>query len=54
MRANADVWLGWAAWAGGPRWPEAEFANLEPWSDGREREQTTVLKAYAQPRPAPL
>ena len=28
--------------------------NLEPWSDGREREQTTVLKAYAAPRERPL
>lgn len=54
MNANPDVWLGWAAWAGGPRWPEEEFTNLEPWSDGREREQTTVLKAYAVPRATPL
>lgn len=52
MRENADVWLGWAAWAGGPRWPETVFTNLEQRSDGREREQITVLKAYAQPRNA--
>ncbi|HEU5020201.1 MAG TPA: glycoside hydrolase family 5 protein, partial [Pseudolabrys sp.] len=37
MSANPDVWLGWAAWAGGPRWPPDEMFNLEPWPDGRER-----------------
>lgn len=52
MKANADVWLGWAAWAGGPRWPEHEFTNLEPYRDGREREQTSVLKAFAAPEPS--
>jgi endoglucanase len=48
MDANRDVWLGWAAWAGGPRWPENEMFNLEPWRDGRMREQTEILARYAR------
>jgi endoglucanase len=49
MSANSDVWLGWAAWAGGPRWPESDMFNLEPWTDGRVREQTAILAQYARP-----
>jgi endoglucanase len=49
MSANPDVWLGWAAWAGGPRWPDNEMFNLEPWRDGRVREQTAILAHYARP-----
>lgn len=52
MSANPDVWLGWAAWAGGPRWPEKEMFTLEPWRDGRIREQTAVLAHYAKPSSA--
>ncbi|MBK5957010.1 hypothetical protein CCR97_02095 [Rhodoplanes elegans] len=52
MSANPDIWLGWAAWAGGPRWPEAEMFNLEPWKDGRIREQTAILARYARPHAA--
>lgn len=50
LSANADVWLGWAAWAGGPRWPDDEMFNLEPWRDGRTREQTAILAKYARPQ----
>jgi endoglucanase len=50
MTANPDVWLGWAAWAAGPRWPEDEMFNLEPWRDGRIREQTAILARYAKPQ----
>jgi endoglucanase len=50
MAANADVWMGWAAWAGGPRWPNTEMFNLEPWVDGRTREQTAILSRYARPQ----
>jgi endoglucanase len=50
LTANPDVWLGWAAWAGGPRWPDNEMFNLEPWGDGRIREQTEILANYARPR----
>jgi endoglucanase len=48
MDANPDVWLGWAAWAGGPRWPEDEMFNLEPWKDGRMRAQTRILARFAR------
>lgn len=47
VTANPDIWLGWAAWAGGPRWPDDEMFNLEPWKDGRMREQTAILARYA-------
>jgi len=50
LTANADVWLGWAAWAAGPRWPDGEMFNLEPWADGRTREQTEILAKYASPQ----
>jgi len=49
ITANPDVWLGWSAWAGGPRWPDDEMFNLEPWRDGRIREQTSILAGYAKP-----
>jgi endoglucanase len=52
VTANPDVWMGWAAWAGGPRWPPDEMFNLEPWPDGREREQTRIVASYAGARPA--
>lgn len=47
MNRNRDVWMGWAAWAGGPRWPADEMFNLEPWPDGRMKEQTAVLAEFA-------
>lgn len=50
LEANRDVWIGWAAWAGGPRWPDDDMFNLEPWADGRLREQTAILAAFAEPR----
>lgn len=49
LSANADVWLGSAAWAGGPRWPEDEMFNLEPYADGRVREQTEIIRPRADP-----
>jgi len=47
MRANADVWLGWTAWAAGPFWPEDYMFNLEPTSAG-PRKQTEVLASCAR------
>ncbi|MDX2288231.1 MAG: glycoside hydrolase family 5 protein [Hyphomicrobiaceae bacterium] len=38
-----DVWIGWAAWAAGPRWPEDAIYLLEPRPDGSMRPQTQVL-----------
>ena len=47
MAMNSDVWMGWAAWAGGPWWPDHYMFNLEPHSDGRHRVQTMILASYA-------
>lgn len=47
LSANSDVWLGTAAWAGGPRWPEEDMFNLEPYKDGRMREQTGIIRSRA-------
>ena len=30
LEANSDVWLGWAAWAGGTWWPDDYIFTLEP------------------------
>jgi endoglucanase len=51
LTANSDVWLGWTAWAGGARWPDSDMFNLEPWRDGRMREQTAILAKYTVPSP---
>jgi endoglucanase len=48
LEENADVWLGWVAWAGGSWWPEDYFFNLGPTKDGRTRKQTEILADYAQ------
>jgi endoglucanase len=45
--ANSDVWLGCAAWAGGPWWPPDDMFNLEPYPDGRVREQTAIIRSRA-------
>lgn len=47
LAANADVWLGWAAWAGGSWWPDDYIFTLEPSSGGRLRPQTKILASYA-------
>ncbi|HVX36665.1 MAG TPA: glycoside hydrolase family 5 protein [Hyphomicrobium sp.] len=43
MEANADVWLGWTAWAGGTWWPQDYMFNLSPSKDGSIRKQTQIL-----------
>jgi endoglucanase len=48
MRENADVWMGWAAWAGGPWWPDDYFFVLEPGKDGAPRPQLNVLAQHAR------
>jgi endoglucanase len=52
LNANPDVWWGSAAWAGGPRWPEDDMFNLEPYKDGRIREQTDIIRSRAKPENA--
>jgi endoglucanase len=49
VSSHPDIWLGWTAWAGGPRWKDDEMFNLEPWRDGRMREQTAILAKYVEP-----
>jgi endoglucanase len=48
MQSNSDVWLGWAAWAGGSWWPADYIFNLEPLNDGQIRPQTKILAGYAR------
>jgi len=48
MEANADVWLGWTAWAGGTWWPQDYMFNLGPSKDGSIRKQTQILADSAQ------
>ena len=44
LQANADVWLGWTYWAGGPRWGNYMF-TLEP-DHGQDRPQMEALEKY--------
>lgn len=48
LEDNADVWIGWTAWAGGSWWPPDYFFNLEPKKDGTSRKQVEILAEYAQ------
>jgi endoglucanase len=48
MEANSDVWLGWAAWAGGSWWPDDYMFNLNPHKDGAMRAQTKILSEFAR------
>lgn len=52
LEANADVYLGWTYWAGGPWWG-SYFATLEP-ANGVDRPQMNVLRRHldssCQPR----
>ncbi len=50
MEANSDVWLGWAAWAGGSWWPEDYMFNLNPHKDGGMRAQTKILSEFTHRR----
>jgi endoglucanase len=44
LEANADVYLGWTYWAGGPRWGNY-FTSLEP-VNGVDRPQMTALQKH--------
>jgi len=48
MRKSPDVWMGWAAWAGGSWWPEDYFFSLEPTKDGAAKPQMQVLARHAR------
>jgi endoglucanase len=42
---NTDVWLGWAAWAGGPRWGD-NLLSVEPLANGKDRPQLVVIRRH--------
>jgi endoglucanase len=48
VQANSDVWIGWAAWAGGGTWPADYIFGLDPLKNGQIRPHTKVLARYAQ------
>jgi endoglucanase len=48
LEANSDVWIGWAAWAGGSWWPADYMFNLNAARDGQTKKQTRILADYAQ------
>ena len=55
---NADVWLGWTLWSGGPFWdhPDADpptryHLSLNPYSDGTEAAQLVALQPFLNPVP---
>lgn len=54
LDANADVWLGWTFWAGGPWWGEYMF-TLEPTALGQpnetDRPQLAVMAPHLLPEP---
>ncbi|TMA31080.1 MAG: glycoside hydrolase family 5 protein [Deltaproteobacteria bacterium] len=54
MQQNADVWLGWTWWAGGPWWGDYMF-TLEPQNLGQPTEtgrpQLAVLRVHLLPEP---
>lgn len=45
---NADVWMGWAVWAGGPWWGENAL-SVEPLPNGNDRPQMVVLRRHLTP-----
>lgn len=50
LEANADVYLGWTYWAGGPWWGDY-FMTLEPVS-GVDRPQMDALESHLAPLPS--
>jgi endoglucanase len=45
---NADVWLGWTAWAAGAWWKTDYAFNLQPNQDGSDKPQMRVLSTRAR------
>ncbi len=55
---NADVWTGWALWAGGPWWDDPNgdsryHLSVNPFSDGTIAPQLAVLEPFLTPVPEP-
>lgn len=42
---NADVWMGWAAWAAGPRWGDY-MMSVQPLANGKDRPPMVVLRRH--------
>ncbi len=51
LGSNSDVWMGWAAWAGGPRWGDYAL-SVQPLANGKDRPQLAVLRRHLT-APAP-
>lgn len=47
METNADVWLGWSYWAGGPWWGDYMF-SVQPNSNGTAKPQMSILADRAR------
>ncbi len=45
LETNADVWLGFAYWAGGPWWGDY-FASISPYPDGSDKPQLDWLRSH--------
>lgn len=58
VEGNADVWMGWALWAGGPWWDADDGSSryhlsVNPRTDGGPAPQLAVLEPYLNPVPEP-
>jgi endoglucanase len=48
MGENNEVWLGWAWWAGGPRWPKDFPFLLDPAVAGTDRPQMIIMSRHLE------
>ncbi len=48
VEANADVWLGWTYWAGGPWWNASYPFNVQPDRLGNGKPQMPILSGMAR------
>jgi endoglucanase len=48
VESNPDVWIGWAAWAAGPWWPDEEPMRLSRGRDGTIPPQMKLLSKEAR------
>jgi endoglucanase len=53
LEANADVWTGWSAWAGGSWWADDYMFKLDQSASGQIRPQTEILSSFARHISAP-
>lgn len=48
IETNADIWLGWAYWAGGDWWPQDEPLNIQPANNADRPQMRTLTGLLAQ------